>query len=365
VRIVWAAAYGGRQRGSFVPALERVAKAALERGDAFDVVVPDVGPAAWHADVAALGAGLHVVPDDGRAAARRVRALRPDLVHAHFHDWLVPLTLAVWPSRARLLWHLHSTFQPGGGPLRVTPQRAVKYRVLGARVERFVCVTATIAAEARRLGAAASRIVVVRNAVDTLRFRPPDAAERGAARARLGLGDGPAVAFFGRDPAIKGADVLAEALAAVPDATVIAVATPDGALEQLRRHARVVAVPFTDDVREVLRAADVLALPSRGEGMPFVALEARACGVPVAASNLPWAAELAAEDAGVTLAPGAGAEAFGAALRAALGAAPVPPPAAGDALGAWARTVLGLYDRHDPPAPLGRPLAGNESSDRG
>jgi glycosyltransferase involved in cell wall biosynthesis len=345
VRIVWAASYGGRQRGSFVPALERVARAALDRGDTFDAVVPDVGEAAWHAGVRALGAGLHLVPDDGRAAARCVNALRPDLVHAHFHDWLVPLTLAVWPTRARLLWHIHSTFQPGGGPLRVTPKRAVKYRLLGARVERFVCVTATIAAEARRLGAAARKIVVVRNAVDTVRFRPPDAAERGAARARLGLGDEPVIAFFGRDPAIKGADVLAAALAGVPGATVVAVATPDGAVEALMRHARVVPVPFTDDVREVLWAADALALPSRGEGMPFVALEARACGAAVVASDLPWAGELARDDAGVRLAPSGDAGAFGAVLRAALAGPRVLPAGAGDALDGWARTVLALYDR--------------------
>lgn len=344
VHIVWAAAYGGRHRGSFIPALESVARRALARGDTFDVVVPEVGPAAWHAEVRALGAGLHVVRDDGHAAARQVAVLRPDVVHAHFHDWLVPLTLRVWPSRARLLWHIHSTFEPGGGPLRVTPQRALKYRLLGARVARFVCVTETIAAEARALGAAARRVVVVRNAVDPARYFPPGAATRAAMRARLGLGDGPAVAFFGRDPAIKGADVLAAAMAGVPGATVVAVATPDDAVAAIRRNAAVVAVPFTDDVREVLWAADAIVLPSRGEGMPFVALEALACGLPVVASDLPWAAELARDDAAVVLAPRGEPAALAAALRATLAAPPRPKPGDPAALDAWAQAVLELYE---------------------
>lgn len=48
MKVVWAAAYGGRQRGGFVPALEAVARRLIARGDTFDVVSPEVGPAAWH-----------------------------------------------------------------------------------------------------------------------------------------------------------------------------------------------------------------------------------------------------------------------------------------------------------------------------
>jgi glycosyltransferase involved in cell wall biosynthesis len=344
VHIVWAAAYGGRQRGGFIPALESVARRVLARGDALDVVVPDVGPAAWHADVRALGVGLHVVPDDGRAAARTAAALRGDVVHAHFHDWLVPVTLAAWSSRARILWHIHSTSQPDGAPLRTSPQRAIKYRLVGTRVAAFVCVTEAIADEARGLGAPPRKIAVVRNAVDTARLHAPLPGARARAREKLGLNGAPAIAFFGRDPAIKGADLLAGALDRLSGVTVVAVATPGDAVAELARHARVVAVPFTDDVREVLWAVDAVALPSRGEGLPFVALEALACGLPVVASDLPWAVELAREGAAVRLADSADPASLAAALRAALAAPPAAGTGDGGGLERWTDRVLELYE---------------------
>ncbi len=344
MKIVWAASYGGRHRGSFIPALESVARRVIGRGDRLDAVVPDVGPAGWHDQVRALGVGLHVVPDSGRAAAGRTRALRPDVVHAHFDNWLVPLTVALWPTRARLLWHIHSTRQPDGGPLRRTPQRAIKFRLIGARVAKFVCVTDTIAAEVNELGADARKIVVVRNAVDGARFHPPDPAMRARMRAQLGLDDRPAIAFFGRDPAIKGADFFAAALAGVPGVTVVAVATPDSARDELARHAPVVSVPFVEDVRDVLWAVDAIAIPSRGEGMPYVALEALACGVPVVASDLGWAQELARDNEAVSLARSGDPGSLAAALRATLAAPPRPAAAADGGLDRWTDEIVALYD---------------------
>jgi glycosyltransferase involved in cell wall biosynthesis len=222
-------------------------------------------------------------------------------------------------------------------------QRAVKYGLLSTRVSAVACVTRTIANEARALGVAARKLVVVRNAVDTARFHPAGADARQAARDRLGLDGTPAVAFFGRDPAIKGADILAGALERAGGLAVVSVGTPADAERELARHARVVSVPFTDDVREVLWAVDAVALPSRGEGLPFVALEALACGVPVVASDLPWAVELANDDAGVRLARGGDAASLAEALRTTLAAPPAPRAPDGGELDRWAEEVIELY----------------------
>ena len=345
MRVVWAAASGGLQRGGFIPALERTGSLLLARGDSLDVVVPDVGEAAWHGELRARGIGVHAVRNDPWSAARRVASLRGDVVHAHFHDWLVAVTLATWPTRARLLWHLHSAFETDTVAVRVNPRRRLKFRALGARAAAFVCVTETIAAGARALGADPRKIVVVPNAVDAARFFPADAATRAAARARLGIDGAPAIAFFGRDPGIKGADVLRGALERLDGVTVVAVAAPQSTVDDLARRARVVNVPFTDDVREVLWAVDAVAMPSRGEGMPFVALEALACGVPVVAATC----------RGRPSSRSAAARSRSRAARMPRTSRPccarrstrrpLPLPAPGDDLDAWARRIVSLYAR--------------------
>jgi glycosyltransferase involved in cell wall biosynthesis len=133
--------------------------------------------------------------------------------------------------------------------------------------------------------------VVVPSGVPTraLRERAPS---RAWARARLGLTpDAFVIAAVGRFVPVKGFDLLVAALprilAETSDARVLLVG--DGperaALERASGALGVAAhVRFTgavDDVVGCLAAADVLAVPSRNEGMGRVIVEAMALGIPV------------------------------------------------------------------------------------
>ncbi|HEY4439930.1 MAG TPA: glycosyltransferase, partial [Candidatus Elarobacter sp.] len=182
----------------------------------------------------------------------------------------------------------------------------------------------------------------VRNAVDPAIFRRPSVAERAAARTALGL-DGPAILFFGRDPELKGADTLAAALAIFRGATVVTVATPERANAQLGEVARVIALERADDVRTLMWACDVLAVPSRGEGASLVLLEALACGTPVAASDLPALRESAAGSEMAFFAPAGDGAALARALAVAVAAPCEPEPAAPRSPERWADDVLALY----------------------
>lgn len=120
---------------------------------------------------------------------------------------------------------------------------------------------------------------------------------RSVARARLGI---PAAAFvvlgLGRLVPVKGFDVLVAALptlaAAVPSARLVLVGEgPErGALEAqataLGVRARLSVLGATPDVAACLAAADVLAAPSRNEGMGRVLVEAMALGLPVVGAEV-------------------------------------------------------------------------------
>jgi glycosyltransferase involved in cell wall biosynthesis len=118
---------------------------------------------------------------------------------------------------------------------------------------------------------------------------------RTEARARLGLEPGELVVVgLGRLVPIKGFDLLVRALpsliAQIPSARVLLVgdgaerARLDAIAKSLGVTARLRMTGETGDVTTYLAAADVVAVPSRNEGMGRVIVEAMALGLPVVAT---------------------------------------------------------------------------------
>lgn len=141
------------------------------------------------------------------------------------------------------------------------------------------------------------RIAVVRCGLDPARFEPDDApaaAEDGPLR----------VLCVGRLAAEKGQGVLIDALRGCRDAGLDVRATLVGAgprLEALRDRAAALGVDDRiafpgavgqDRLRDVYAAADVFCLPSFGEGVPVVLMEAMAMRLPVVASAVGGIPEL-------------------------------------------------------------------------
>ncbi|HEV2738249.1 MAG TPA: glycosyltransferase family 4 protein [Candidatus Elarobacter sp.] len=342
MRILHAAPFATPSPGGFIPLIEQLARSVRARGDELAFVTLRIAEVPWHRALRDAGATLHLV-DDVRGAIAFARRWRADVTHVHFYAWEPAFTVGMWTTRTTLFWHAHSTTLRAGRARR-TLRDTIKYRAIGSRVERFVAVADAIAAEIAALGAPRERIVVVPNEIDALRFRPPSGAERKRARAALNL-DGPVILFFGRDPYLKGADVLAAALPELGPVTVLTVATDEPTRAALGEHAHVVAVERVDDVVPLLWAADAIAIPSRGEGMSFVQREARFTGLPAAASDLPALREGAA---GATTAffPVGDAAQLARALRATLAVlrAVDAPPVADNGLERWADRILALYE---------------------
>lgn len=267
-------------------------------------------------------------------------ASRFDVVHAHSH--LYALT-----NVAALGRRLDET------PLAITnhglySQTAPRWlfdaylRTLGRwtfnSADVVFCYTDTERDQLREFGVR-SDIAVVSNGIDTGRFAPD------GPKSELVDAAGPVVLFVGR--LVEGKRPL-EAIRALEtmrargcDATLYVAG--EGPLEsELRAAARerglsesvrfLGHVPY-DEMPDVYRAADVLVLPSRDEGMPRTVLEALASGVPVVvSSNLRQVREAFGESVGYA----SDAEAFGERIVEALERDVSSAP---DGRFSWERTV--------------------------
>lgn len=249
------------------------------------------------------------VPGETRRLARIVRETGPDLVHLHSAKAGLAGRLAIRGRRPTVFQPHAWSFAAVAGPMRAASLSWERHAARWA--DTIVCVS-----EAERADGIAAGVLatwdVVPNGVDLARWIPTD---RAAARARLGLSlDEPLVACVGRLSRQKGQDVLLAAWPSVPGAALVLVGDgPDTASLAAAAPASVCLVGRRDDVADWYAAADVVAVPSRWEGMALTALEALACGRPVVASDVTGMREIGAD-----LVPPEDPAALAAALRARL-----------------------------------------------
>ena len=197
-----------------------------------------------------------------------------------------------------------------GDPAFWGSSRARRMRV-GAALRRATAVVALWPAAAdliaARYGVARDRIHVIPTGVPVGSFMPigPDrrAAARGELAEALGVAldpDRATVLLMGALSEEKNPIAAIEAMASLPEAQLlVAGAGPlaAGCAERARQMApgRVHLLGSVADPAQVLRAADLLVLPSLTEGIPAVAIEAALAGLPVVASRVGGIPEVVAD----------------------------------------------------------------------
>jgi glycosyltransferase involved in cell wall biosynthesis len=243
-----------------------------------------------------------------------------DLIHVHGHPYLSSLIAA----KAAKLY---------GKPLILTQHNTfIEYGNLWDNVEklndiivgrqtlrwadRIIAVSNATKRYVTSLGADTARTSVLHNGVDVNRFKPLKPL-RTEMRKKLGIPNGTTVVLTVRRLVYKnGIDTLIESAASAvkqnPKLLFLSVGTgPD--LQQVKAKAEQLGISssfrlmgFVSDAElpAYYNAADLFALPSKsGEGLPLVALEAMACGLPVIATDVGGIKEIMPEGYGKLIPP--------------------------------------------------------------
>jgi D-inositol-3-phosphate glycosyltransferase len=320
------AALGGKETGGMNVYVREVSRELGRMGVEVDVFTRSQNPSIPR--VVALGEGARVIhlpagPEqpmprervhdhldefvDGVEAWRITAGADYDLVHGHY--WLsgeVALDLRErWGVPAMQMFHTLGRLKNAVArtPREVEPVlRIAEESRIAWQADRVVAATETERAhllDAYR--AAPSRVVVIPCGVDTALFTPGSSE---AARAALGLGEGPIVLYVGRIAPIKGLETLLDAVADLrtrgrPVRLLVIGGDADearaGHEASMRRRTRDLGLEASvaflgaqpqDRLRDYYVAADVTVMPSYYESFGMVALEAMACGRPVIGSRV-------------------------------------------------------------------------------
>jgi glycosyltransferase involved in cell wall biosynthesis len=291
--------------------IAELARDQAARGQTVAVAAPLGGP--FLGDLASDGVrifGWDARAQPGPWVAREMAALRriidefdPTVVHLHSSKAGLVGRLVLRRRRPTILQpHSWSFWARTGAIQRAT----LRWERMGAR---WTDVVLCVSDEERRVGQESgvrTRYRVLPNGADLERFQPGD---RAAARAQLGIdADVPLAACVGRLHRQKNQaallDVWERVRAAAPGARLALVGDgPDRAQLEARAPDGVDFAGSVDDVRPWLVAADVIAQPSRWEGMSLALLEALATARSVVVTDVPGMREVVVDGIGVVVPP--------------------------------------------------------------
>jgi glycosyltransferase involved in cell wall biosynthesis len=282
--------------------IRNLVRAAVARGYEVTVACPSKGDlAAWAQEEGAKWERLEMrrAPHIGDLFAfLRVRRLSRASTLVHLHS-----------SKAGAVGRLAlaslggtrpaSVFTPHGWSWLVGGWAEPVYRIIEWVLHPVTTAVVAVSDEERShgqavLGSRAARIKVIPNGVDTDRFSP-----NGPVATRT---PDPLVVCVGRLDPQRGADVAVAALALMTTPSVRLRLVGDGSdraqiesqVSSLGLNDRVEMVGFCADPAPDIRAADVVAVPSRYDGLALVLLEAMACGAAIVATQVPGSSALGA-----------------------------------------------------------------------
>lgn len=291
---------------------------------AFSVACPDNGP--YFVKFKDLGVPVFEVPFTAFSPRsfflirRRMQRDGIELVHVHGRKAGLYGRLACLYADTPVVYSFHGLHYQKHGALLRTLSVGVE-RALAKHTDRFINVSSSERQACLALGLLnVERSLVVYNGIDWQSF---DTLKVDIGQVKSELGFDPndvVVGHIAKFDVQKAQDDLAAAIPFVleecPGAKFLFVG--DGALrphieDQVTRlgvDRQVVFTGYRDDVARLLKAIDVVALPSRWEGLSLVLLEAMACRKPIVASRVTGNIDVVVDGVTGFLVPGGSPEAL-------------------------------------------------------
>lgn len=233
-------------------------------------------------------------PGSIQRLAKRLKELKPAIVHSHMYRSNVPGTVAARMAGVPTVFaQVHN----------VDTWESWRQRWLDASLCRWragvICVSGAVQDDVvKSLGIAREKAPVIHNGIDVERFAP-DAAARRDARAELQLADDDVVALVparlhSQKSPLAVLDAFGKARAQLGGGGARLIYAGDGPLEGDLRDAlarsglgdSVRMLGRRDDMPRLFNAADVVVLSSQKEGFSNAIVEALACGRPVIAADV-------------------------------------------------------------------------------
>ena len=259
-------------------------------------------------DFEALGIPVTYIPKRSRKDLSVVlrladffRKKRFDIVHTHLFTADLWGRLAGVIARVPIVSTSHTTSDPNVGRIGRFLDRA-----LDRKNNAVICVSEAV--RRYRISGAGfdpKKLHLIENGIDLDRFEAT--VSRDEVLKRVGVDAKRRwIAIVGRMVPLKGHRFLIEALSMIskdfPDAGILVVGEGEDE-EELRTLVerrglsdRVVFLGLRRDVPEILRAVEILAMPSSREGLPIVLLEAMAASLPVVVTRVGGIPEVVTEE---------------------------------------------------------------------
>ncbi|WP_102226395.1 glycosyltransferase [Acidimangrovimonas sediminis] len=314
--LVPASALHGASRGRIRHVIDGLGPGGAER--LLAAYLPRIASQGFEVDVVALqekfGNHMHGALTDGgipvtrlevsklrnlrqvRSFLQNMRATAPDLIHAHLEFATLLGSLSGRMLNRPVVATLHTLDLPGLSSRR-DMRRWLMYRTMARWTDRTICLTNANAESARNSGLGRARILVLPNGVEIEDYDAPPRTSRAELRRSFGIAPtAPLIVSVCVLRPEKGVDRLLRAFPAIREAVPAAhlLVVGDGVMrakwEELAWSEGIAdRVHFAGqrrDVADIMRAADLFALPTLFDAQPTVVMEAMAARLPVVASHV-------------------------------------------------------------------------------